>query len=203
MTKARPSKHRTGLLKTTVVTGGILATVLGTNLLAQHDIQVAAAEAAKITQSQPGITEPLSTTLQLDSTGLEAMTATSAQLKPLGLVATWKPTLKPIPTVAGSAMPNNTFASNFISNSNRANNADSPSMATESSNGANTGETSAEASSAAIQIELPPLPSVAAPSTVAIPNTAAQSVGDVLNFELREIPSVQMPPPVSRSKSSK
>ena len=147
MTKRRNSKSKMGLLKGTVVAGGLLATMLGTNLLARNDAQVSAAE------------------LSID-------TAASAVEQPRIEAPKWQGVLAAIPTLVA---PAEIMPAQGISRTNRV-------------------ETARQ---------FDPIPQVAAPALPIQPAASVVDASQVLSFDLGQIPTVVIPPPVANSKSSR
>ncbi|MEZ4708597.1 MAG: hypothetical protein R3A44_15425 [Caldilineaceae bacterium] len=148
ISKAPASKYPLGLLRTTVSTGSLLATMLGAQLLSQN-------EAATVTSELP-VNEPALTN------SVASITAQPA----------WRTMLKPIPTVAsGSQIA--------------------------------LGEPLTNTASLTSLPTLQPLPEVIAPTTERSATGASTDASAVLSFELKEIKPVQIPAPVTRSRSSR
>ncbi|MEZ4658534.1 MAG: hypothetical protein R2911_13265 [Caldilineaceae bacterium] len=148
VSRAPASKYPLGLLRSTIITGSLLATMMGAQLLSQNEAATALAE--------PSVNE----------------TSLTNNVAPSTVPPAWLTALKPIPTVAS---PTQLALSEPLSNT---------------------------APLTAIPT-LPPLPEVIAPPPAQSSSAGATDASAVLSYELKEIKPVQMPAPVTRSRSSR
>ena len=163
MTKARKPGTKTGLLKTTIVVGSVVATMLGTNLLAHQDAQVATVDAPPIEVLLPPASWP-------GEVGFPQSQLVPSQFTDASENAFL--TLKPIPTVAS---PADVALSQPLSTTQQA----------------------------VVVPDLAPIPAVAAPSVAGQPGVNVADIGNILAFDLPAIPQVQIPPPVTNSRSTR
>ncbi|MBV7328920.1 hypothetical protein KFU94_11785 [Chloroflexi bacterium TSY] len=161
-TKHSKSKNHLGRLKTTIVVGSVVATMLGTNLIARKDSQESAMESE--TESFTFLTTGPSNEWPLD---IASGPFESTQINILESIA-----LKPVPTVVTPTEVGLVETASVIKQ-NR------------------------------VLPRFESIPAVAASSSTIQPSVNMLDIDQVLSFELQQIPAAEIPPPVTRSRSSR
>ncbi|MEM7125145.1 MAG: hypothetical protein AAF702_02385 [Chloroflexota bacterium] len=180
-TKKHKPGTKTSLLKYTLIAGSFAATLFSANLLAQHDASVEM------------LTEPLGVLIeppidwQAESQLLLSQQNNALISKGLGVLAL---SLEPIPTLVpvdtgllvpidSQAIASQAIASQPIASQPTVTTVDKTSQ------------------------QFAQIPSVTVPSVAAQLAARTDNINQVLSFDLKQIPTVQIPAPVTRSRSSR